>query len=408
MAYEEIKKRVVFICIAVVMMCSILIPNIKLSAASTTKVLAVEKYYEEIGDNQLLIPVNISDNNGIMGFRLEFIYDREQLEIDSISKGNVTQSGAFDSVIEDSGDFGRGSIVWYHTENVQMDGTVCYLSITLKGNYSSRVIRLGYIQEDTFNESWEDVVLDCFNIEIEQGNEIDAAENNNGTDSKNESNINKTEEEKNTSLSEGVEEKNSNPTEKENASDTDAEGVNAHKSIYEIEWKDLEKKDFNNDSSSMVNSNSGIITLSTKKPPKSELGKIEIVMNSEEEKQIKKETKKTVLSQSLPDKINNEEIKKYIVNELSESGYKRIEEIPETEVSDFWEKVKIKFISDNKELEQELKDSDFSVFADSISISEEEINEKEENNNIFIFLIVILFIFASLSIFVLIRKRLEK
>ena len=60
------------------------------------------------------------------------------------------------------------SLVWHNTENLSTDGTLFTL-IFERVEYAdfSTVVNLSYVQEDTFDENWNDVVFNCQSITID-------------------------------------------------------------------------------------------------------------------------------------------------------------------------------------------------------------------------------------------------
>lgn len=116
-------------------------------------------------DETVLIPVNIKDNNGIMGFKINVEYPSDIIEIISVSRGSITSNGNFNTnlgVID-----GVFDVLWNNVEDVTGDGTLFVIAATSKKQVEDEtVIRVSFSQPDTFNESWEDVQLRCENIVI--------------------------------------------------------------------------------------------------------------------------------------------------------------------------------------------------------------------------------------------------
>lgn len=127
-----------------------------------------EVYSDELSlqVNELqLIPVNIKNNSGIMGFKMTVEYPSEYLNIKSVTKGSVTSGGNFNHNLGLKD--GKIDIVWNSIEDVKKDGSLFVLGVELlKEITDDIVIKLSFSQEDTFNEAWEDVTFDCKNIVI--------------------------------------------------------------------------------------------------------------------------------------------------------------------------------------------------------------------------------------------------
>lgn len=108
------------------------------------------------------VPVKIYNNQGIMGFGIFVNYDASVLTPLSVARGTVTGGGMFDSTMGPTSN-GAFKVVWSDTGDVSSNGTVFTISFSVDpdavaGDYP---IGISYSQEDTFNEGWNDVILDC-------------------------------------------------------------------------------------------------------------------------------------------------------------------------------------------------------------------------------------------------------
>lgn len=117
------------------------------------------------------IPIRISGNNGIMGFGFTVTYDKSVFEPISVAKGALCSQGVFDDSISVSKS-NSFKIIWTHSENVVGDGELFTLKFKVKENASdgNYKISLTCSQDDTFNEKWQDVKIDCDNINVTVGN----------------------------------------------------------------------------------------------------------------------------------------------------------------------------------------------------------------------------------------------
>lgn len=117
----------------------------------------------------VVIPIELTNNKGIMGMRLTVKYPKNQLELTNISSGVITKGGLFNTTVNSyEAVNGTFDMVWSTTEDVDTDGTIMMLTfkasaIASNGKYS---ISLSYSQEDTFNEKWQDVKLQCSPITV--------------------------------------------------------------------------------------------------------------------------------------------------------------------------------------------------------------------------------------------------
>lgn len=118
-------------------------------------------------DRRLIVPVQLKNNRGIMGLRIDIGYDSEILTLVNVTKGTVLNKGSFDTNL---GYTQPGSclIVWNSTEDTENNGLLFTLefevSATAKGGNTQ--ISLSYSQPDTYNEEWEDVELCVENIRV--------------------------------------------------------------------------------------------------------------------------------------------------------------------------------------------------------------------------------------------------
>lgn len=134
-------------------------------------VYAIEKpniYVEAITQDEkdnYIVTVSIKNNTGIMGYKLHGQYDDEKVEIVSVACGNAFSKGIFqDNIGINIGEF---DILWTGTEDVKTDEILFVLKIKSIGGLSKdSLIKMNYSKEDTFNEKWEDVLLDCEDIVI--------------------------------------------------------------------------------------------------------------------------------------------------------------------------------------------------------------------------------------------------
>lgn len=121
------------------------------------------------GDSASL-PVLVKNNPGMMGYLITVEYDSEKIEIESVRAGNLSANGVFDyNISPENAD--SALILWSYTKEVAGDGTLFYLNIRAKENIGrdKTLIRLKYSDEDTFNEKYETVHLECIPIEVKGG-----------------------------------------------------------------------------------------------------------------------------------------------------------------------------------------------------------------------------------------------
>lgn len=110
------------------------------------------------------VPVMINNNQGIMGYRLSFTYNTSDLQIVSVSSGEEFYGNLSDSIGNADGSF---DVVWNSTENKTSNSTLLYLNFDVVSTTTNEAVEsqigISYTSGDTFNENYEDVVLNCTN-----------------------------------------------------------------------------------------------------------------------------------------------------------------------------------------------------------------------------------------------------
>lgn len=116
-------------------------------------------------NSETTIPVRIENNLGIMGFKITVVYPVDKIKVTSVSKGDVTKLGNFNTNfgIND----GKFDVLWNNTEEVSDNGILFFITAkSVSETAENAEIQLTYSQPDTFNEEFNDVVLDCQNIAV--------------------------------------------------------------------------------------------------------------------------------------------------------------------------------------------------------------------------------------------------
>lgn len=158
---------------SVAMLISILmiISSVFVMASATNSATISAEQTNSVNPGQTItIPVIISNNSGIMGFSISFEYDKNILTPVSVTQGTII-SGLFDDSIETS-EAGSFDVVWSGTEDCKQNGILFNMTFAVNSNASGRTtIELSYSQADTFNENWQDVVLNCEDINLSIGSQ---------------------------------------------------------------------------------------------------------------------------------------------------------------------------------------------------------------------------------------------
>lgn len=131
------------------------------SAANTATVSADSV---SAGESNILVPINITSSTKIMGFKVSVTFDSQEVKVKGVSRGSVTAKGNFATsygVFESKFD-----VVWNNTAEVDANGTLFVLTLDTTETVKDCEIKISFSQPDTFNEAYEDVVLQCSPIKI--------------------------------------------------------------------------------------------------------------------------------------------------------------------------------------------------------------------------------------------------
>lgn len=165
-------KKWLSLFVVVVLICSLIVST---SAANRPYIYS-ENMNCDSGE-VISIPIYIKNNPGIMGFKISVDYETEAFENPVVSRGTVTKSGSFNDSIK-STTSGRFDVLWSSTGDVYVDGTLFLVELKVKETAltDKYVIGISYSQADTFNENWQDVNLDCLDIEVVVGDYVESEE----------------------------------------------------------------------------------------------------------------------------------------------------------------------------------------------------------------------------------------
>ncbi len=137
--------------------------TVKPSASREAAVL----YADEVTAKQndiVTVPVKISNNHGIMGYMLHFEYNPSELEIISVTS-NAAFVGNFENNIGNK--IGEFDVLWTGSGAISENGTVLILKFkVITDREVMTSIAMRYSQEDTFDEEYNDVILDCKAITV--------------------------------------------------------------------------------------------------------------------------------------------------------------------------------------------------------------------------------------------------
>lgn len=118
---------------------------------------------------EFVVPVKIKNNSGLMGFKITVNYPDSQITLKNVSSGSLTGSGLFNTSVTDYYSVkGSFDVLWSDTQNVNGDGTLFMITFETLGyaDYGTYKIDLTFSRDDTFDEKWKDVQLDCNPITV--------------------------------------------------------------------------------------------------------------------------------------------------------------------------------------------------------------------------------------------------
>ena len=112
------------------------------------------------GESQLIY-IRVSDNTGLMGFKIHFAYLSDSIRITKVARGDVTKSGMFmnNLGLKDGG----FDIIWNNTSQINEDGVIAVLYATVLSDEPFEIY-LSYSEQDTFDESYKNVDLLCGSV----------------------------------------------------------------------------------------------------------------------------------------------------------------------------------------------------------------------------------------------------
>lgn len=127
------------------------------------------KIYSEkvaVADNIVTVPISILGNQGLMGFRLNFVYDDKVLSPVSVKMNNILASGMSENTIANS-ESGMFSVIWVGNDDITDNGILFALEFNLlDDSVDETSISVTYTQADTYNSEWKDVELLCNSISV--------------------------------------------------------------------------------------------------------------------------------------------------------------------------------------------------------------------------------------------------
>lgn len=137
------------------------------SAASAYNIYS-DTNLKAVAGNTISVPVRISSNQGLMGYDLSFTFDDKVLTPVSVTRGNVLTNGFFQDDIEGATSTNnRFRVTWSHTSQSTENGIMFYLDFDVDSQaIGTTEIKVDYDKTDTYDGNFDDVTLNCSNINI--------------------------------------------------------------------------------------------------------------------------------------------------------------------------------------------------------------------------------------------------
>ncbi len=163
-------KKIIFKFTSVaVVLCMLMLCNVSFYATEQvdyTYILAEDVNVNAKVDDIIEIPVSVSENQGMMGFKLLVSYDSDILAPVSVDRGEALGAGLLNDSIGTS-DMSVLQIVWTGSDNCYENGLLFTMKFkVLNADFTSTEVKFDYSQPDTFNVKYDDVKLSFDNSTI--------------------------------------------------------------------------------------------------------------------------------------------------------------------------------------------------------------------------------------------------
>ena len=155
----------------IVVMLLLVVAFHSVSAAAVNRVYgAGVTFYIQDGKSMISTPIKIENNSGFMGFAITVSYKPDAFKPVKVQRGDLI-SGMFEDSIGYSED-GSFRVVFSGSSECTADGelfTLIFEEISTFTEERIETIGLSYSKQDTFNEQWNDVTLNCEDIQVSFG-----------------------------------------------------------------------------------------------------------------------------------------------------------------------------------------------------------------------------------------------
>ena len=116
---------------------------------------------------RITIPVEMENNSGFMGYSITVHYDPAAFTPVSAQRGSMLNGLFNDSIsVAEPGSF---TVVYSGSANCTQDGTLFSMTLDVlrNANAGAYTVEMTFEQPGTFNESWQDVALQCDPIVVQ-------------------------------------------------------------------------------------------------------------------------------------------------------------------------------------------------------------------------------------------------
>ena len=140
------------------------------SSSDTIVIFTDDEIINEYGVQQLIVPLFIKHNTGLLGYTLTFNYDSEVLEAVSAKAGS-SFTGSFSTNI--GREAGKFSCLWFNNDNVTANGDFITLTFNiLSDTATSGVISISYNERDIISEATDGVKISVPEIQYKVNSAI--------------------------------------------------------------------------------------------------------------------------------------------------------------------------------------------------------------------------------------------
>lgn len=126
---------------------------------------------ETLRGETITVPVKISSNSGVMGYRLSFVYDESVLTPISAVAGEGFLGNFDNSIGIKTNTF---DVVWSNSSNITLNGNIAILTFKINDTaiFGETTVAVSFTQTDTFDEEWNDVNFVCSDFTVNVKNVI--------------------------------------------------------------------------------------------------------------------------------------------------------------------------------------------------------------------------------------------